>query len=173
MQDEGIPLQSHELSKEQRAGSDWKSVVKVSKTQTVIRFRRRKNKSSESLVIRSCTCDITPYACGKCALDKQVEISRELGSELVFPNVRSKDINILREIALEHGMPYPTWHGFRRWRPCDLVSRHLGGEPISLIEIFESGGWATGSRAIMQYLSREHVDKERIIQQFAELSESD
>ena len=43
----------------------------------------------------------------------------------------------------------------------------------SLEDIFESGGWVSGSRAILSYPRREHVDRERVIGSLAELSEPD
>ena len=136
-------------------------------------IRDRKNKNFSSAISRRCTHEVSPWACGKCALEEQVYLAREGGHAKVFWEVSNNDIRVLREIAHEKNLPYPTWHGFRRGRTCDLVSMKFNGEPISLEDIFESGGWFTGSRAILHYLRREVVDRERLINTLAEISDSD
>ena len=91
----------------------------------------------------------------------------------VFWQISNSDIKHVQEAAAALGLPYPTWHGFRRGRTCDLVSAHKEGQNISLEDIFESGGWFSGSRAILHYLRREIVDRERVVGILADLSDSD
>ena len=171
---EGIPLQTHRLSDldEEALGSDWHSHVAIHASYTDIVLRIRKNKSTRSIIRRKCTCKQTPIACGKCALDEQVRSERRKGSSLVFPNVRSRDIEYLQSVAKRRDLPRPTWHGFRRGRTTDLVQDQSQGE-ISLEDIFRSGGWASGSRAILSYLSAETIDRERVVTTIAEMSESE
>ena len=172
-QSEGVILQSHDLSKDDQKKDNWWSCVDISNKWCRIILRTRKNKNFKSSISRQCTHSVSEWACGKCALQYQVKLARENKQDRVFWTINNNDIKILRDIALEHNLPYPTWHGFRRGRTCDLVSMKFKGEPISLEDIFESGGWFSGSRAIMHYLRREVVDRERLINTLAELSESD
>ena len=172
-QSEGIILRSRELSREEMRGDQWFSCVSIGKRATNINLRRRKNKNFQSSISRSCSCSITPYACGKCALDYQTALSRKHMHDKVFWQISNSDIKHVQEAAAALGLPYPTWHGFRRGRTCDLVSAHKEGQNISLEDIFESGGWFSGSRAILHYLRREIVDRERVVGILADLSDSD
>ena len=136
-------------------------------------FRTRKNKNYISRVSRKCTCSITPLACGKCALDYQVSFARERREDRVFWSVGNIGIRIFQKIAAEHRMPYPTWHGFRRGRTSDLVAGKYRGENISYEDIFESGGWLSGSRAILHYLKQEVTDVGNVVRAVCCLSDTD
>ena len=174
VQSELIILQAHAITDEEAiSNTAWWSYAIIEKLETTIVFRRRKNKNYVSRVSRKCTCRITPYACGKCALDKQVTIAREKGEERVFWTVGNIDIRVFQSIAAKHGMPYPTWHGFRRGKTSDLVAGYYRGENISLEDIFESGGWLSGSRAILHYLKREFTDCGNIVKTVCCLSDTD
>ena len=173
-QSEGIILQAAELSKQELLGDAWFSAATIGRKHTTIHLRTRKNKNFKSDISRKCYCSETPYCCGKCALDYQVSLAREAKQTKVFWEVSNLDIRTIQQICKELNIPHPTWHGFRRGRITDLVSKKFSGnEPISLEDIFESGGWFSGSRAILHYLRQEVVDRERVIHALAELSDSD
>ena len=173
-QSEGIILQAAELSKQDMSGNAWFSAVTIGRKHTTIHLRTRKNKDFRSDISRRCYCEETPYACGKCALDCQVSLARNEKQSKVFWEVSNMDIRVIQQVCKDNNIPHPTWHGFRRGRTTDLVSEKFSGnEPISLEDIFESGGWFSGSRAILHYLRQEVADRERVIHALAELSDSD
>ena len=175
VQNEGIPLETHELepNDEEDQTNAWHSHVKITPQTTTIVLKTRKNCLVRSAIKRGCTCAETPMICGKCALDAQTKDSRSKGSKWIFPNVKKADIKIIQEIAIRRDISRPTWHGFRRGRTTDLAKKAANGAPITWEDIYKSGGWSFGSRAILQYMRREGVDQERAIGAMADLSESD
>ena len=153
--------------------ASWHSFVRHTKTTVDMVLRRRKNKDYVSVIRRKCQCKHTPSICGVHALIQQVKLARKGGQKHVFWSVKAKDIVCLKRYARELSLPCPTWHGFRRGRTCDLVTCRHWGETVSLEDIFESGGWAQGSRAVLRYLHDEAVDKEHVATGIANDSESD
>jgi hypothetical protein len=151
----------------------WHSYVRHTNNSVDMVLRRRKNKDYISVVKRKCQCRNTPSICGVHALIYQLKLAREGGHKLVFWSVKAKDIECLKRYARQLSIPCPTWHGFRRGRTCDLVTCKHWGEAVSLEDIFESGGWAQGSKAVLRYLREEVVDKEHVATGLADDSDSD
>ena len=173
VQSEGITLQAKYISDDEFHKDDWWSGISFSKKQVHIHLVRRKNKEFKSTISRPCTCASTKWACGACAIRHQLGEAKRQKQARLFWEVSNSDIKIIQKIALQLNIPYPTWHGFRRGRTCDLVSSRNEGQPISLEDVFESGGWLSGSRSILHYLKRETVDRDRVVSALSELSDSD
>ena len=92
----------------------------------------------------------------------------------MFPCVVSKDIRLLKDFGKSQGMGSITWHGFRRGRTVDLLERGgANGVCMSLGEIYESGGWKFGSRALLSYIPHADVHKERVFKLVAEASDTE
>ena len=144
--------------------------VYVEDEKTTISLPKRKNIADRCYIVRTCYCKFTPIACGACSLRYQMSLSKP--DELVFPNIRLADIKIIQKCAAELNISRPTWHGFRRGRTCDLLSGVAQG-PVSIIEIFDAGGWQRGSRALLSYLSSEGKMSEGIIRTVSQESDSD
>jgi len=108
-----------------------------------------------------------------CALKYQVRLAREPNQSKVFWSVKSSDIAFVQEVARDLAMPRPTWHGFRRGRTTDLVTCVHWNMSVTLLDVFESGGWSVGSRAVLHYLSEFAKDRERLVSAFSAGSESD
>ena len=86
---------------------------------------------------------------------------------------RTADIRAIQQYAVELTLGRPTWHGFRRGRTSDLVTRVHWGLSVTLSDKFESGSWAVGSRAGIEYLSELAKDRERLVSAMAAGSDSD
>ena len=96
--------------------------------------------------------------------------------EKVFGEISiSSSRGILKEAAASLGELVATWHGLRRGRTVDVVSeKDQWGRPFaSLKDIFESGGWAPGSRALFAYLEEDTLDGPRVAEMVADQSDSE
>ena len=144
--------------------------VYIEGEKTIISLPKRKNIADRCYISRTCCCRFTPIACGPCALRHQISLAKP--GEPVFPNIRVGDIKFIQACATELNISRPTWHGFRRGRTCDLLSGVAQG-PISILEIFDAGGWQRGSRALLSYLSSEGKMSEGIIRTTSQESDSD
>ena len=174
-QSEGMYIDiTEEFTKEHLSRTDWWGVIKVHKKKVDIVLRTRKNKQHISKISRRCQCHINDMVCGACAIRQQLKVSKAKGLKRLF-SIKYGDIRKLQDIASRKCWPYPTWHGFRRGRTTDLVSGRVrpDGYQVSLEEIFESGGWQTGSRSILKYLKAEVIDKEALVSSLAEASDSE
>ena len=172
-QSEGIPLQSAKRETVPSRSEKWHSFVRVSAKSAEIVLKSRKNKDTVSSIRRDCQCPNTPECCGVCALKYQVRLARESNQSKVFWSVKSSDIAFVQEVARDLAMPRPTWHGFRRGRTTDLVTCVHWNMSVTLLDVFESGGWSVGSRAVLHYLSEFAKDRERLVSAFSAGSESD
>ena len=77
-----------------------------------------------------------------------------------------------KSIGKSFGSGSITWHGFRPGRTADLLERGgANGVCMSLSEIFDSGGWKYGSRALLSYVPSHDVHKERIFRLTVEASD--
>ena len=95
------------------------------------------------------------------------------GSRL-FPRVRGRDIDVLKRFAMTKGLGMISWHGLRRGRTVDLLERGgTNGVNISLAELFQSGGWTYGSRAILSYIPEQAAHKERVFRLSADASDTE
>ena len=100
--------------------------------------------------------------------------ARKKGSERVFDRIKKEDVQILKQAATASGIEARvTWHGFRRGRTTDLVTCRGWGEHVSIMDIFESGGWAVGSRAVFKYLSEEAQDNEKMVSNMSAASDTE
>ncbi len=173
VQSEIIPLESDRRDRVPASSEKWHSYVVLGPKSAEIVLRSRKNKPVVSRVMRECQCHLTPGICGVCALVQQLKLAKQAGQKKVFWTVRPSDIRAVQGWAIELGLGRPTWHGFRRGRTSDLVTCVHWNLNVSLLDIFESGGWTVGSRAILKYLSEFAKDKERLVQAFSAGSDSD
>jgi len=174
-QSEGMYIDiTQEFGKEHLSKDGWWGLVKVYKHKVDIILRTRKNKQHVSKISRRCQCHINDLVCGACAIRHQLRLSKARGSKRLF-DIKYSDIRKIQDIAQRKCWAYPTWHGFRRGRTTDLVSGRVRpeGYQVSLEDIFESGGWQTGSRSILKYLKAEVVDKEALVSSLAEESDSE
>jgi len=162
------------FSRKHLSSDDWHGLVKIYRKKVDIILRTRKNKQHVSRISRRCQCHVNRLVCGACAIRYQLRLSKAKGSTRLF-NIKYSDIRKLQDIAKRKCWAYPTWHGFRRGRTTDLVSGRVKPEgfQVSLEDIFESGGWQTGSRSILRYLKAEVVDKEALVSSLAEESDSE
>ena len=173
VQNEILPLESDRRDRVPASSEKWHSYVVLGPQSAEIVLRSRKNKPVVSRVMRECQCHLTPKICGVCALKKQLRVAKQAGQKKIFWSVRASDIRLVQTWAIELGLGRPTWHGFRRGRTSDLVTCVHWNLNVSLLDIFESGGWTVGSRAILKYLSEFAKDKERLVQAFSAGSDSD
>ena len=103
----------------------------------------------------------------------QLSLAREQGRERVFWSVSARDIVCVQEFARFLSLNRPTWHGFRRGRTTDIVLNPQWGQAVSLQMLFESGGWVSGSRALLSYLSAQALNKERVAKALSDGSDSE
>jgi len=176
-QSEGFPLQSGVRHPDQST-SDWHSDVIVTDSSVTIALRRRKNTEAPSEITRHCICKIWQplkcYICGPCVLRGMIR-QREGRRGRLFPNVKPADIHLIKSIAHQRGLGHATWHGFRRGRTMDVVAGlDIKNNPAaSLNELFASGGWRPGSRAVFQYISPEVANVQRVAKHLADNSGSE
>ena len=173
VQSEVIPLESVRRERVPAGDEKWHSFVRFFPQAAEIVLRKRKNKPMLSTIYRECQCHLTPACCGVCALKTQVVLAKKRGQSRVFWSVSASDIKVLQQYAVSLSLDRPTWHGFRRGRTSDLVTCVHWGLNVTLADIFESGGWAVGSRAVIKYLSEFAKDKERLVSAMAAGSDSD
>ena len=172
-QSEGIPLEAIPRDVVPGRREKWHSFVRVSQRSAEIVLKSRKNRDVVSAIRRDCQCPNTPQCCGVCALKQQVSLAREKGESKVFWSVKSGDIALVQEAARDLALARPTWHGFRRGRTTDLVTCVHWNMSVTLLDVFESGGWSVGSRAVLHYLSEFAKDRERLVSAFSAGSDSD
>ena len=174
VQSEAVALQ---FDGRKRAGSAaWHSAVELDSGQVTILLRVRKNSLSQCRIARKCICGDWPnkVVCGVCSLKRILLKSKAGGACRVFPNVRTTDINILKEIGRQRDLGTVTWHGFRRGRTVDLLQRGgANGACVSLADLYESGGWKYGSHALLSYLPEDAVNRERVFKLAAEASDTE
>ena len=173
VQSEIVPLESVRRQRVPKPTEKWHSFVRLHPQAAEIVLRKRKNKPTMSVIYRECQCHLTPAICGVCALRAQLVLAKESGQARVFWTVSASDIKIIQQYAVELSLERPTWHGFRRGRTSDLVTCVHWGLNVTLSDIFESGGWAVGSRAVIKYLSEFAKDKERLVSAMAAGSDSE
>ena len=173
VQSEIVPLESVRRQRVPKSTEQWHSFVRLFPQAAEIVLRKRKNKPTVSVIYRECQCHLTPAICGVCALKTQIVLSKRNGQSRVFWTVSASDIKVIQQYAVELSLERPTWHGFRRGRTSDLVTCVHWGLNVTLSDIFESGGWAVGSRAVIKYLSEFAKDKERLVSAMAAGSDSD
>lgn len=172
-QSEIIPLESVRRQRVPKATEKWHSFVRLFPQAAEVVLKKRKNKPTVSVIYRECQCHLTPAICGVCALKTQIVLSKKHNESRVFWTVSAADIKIIQRYAVDLSLDRPTWHGFRRGRTSDLVTCVHWGLNVTLSDIFESGGWAVGSRAIIKYMSEFAKDKERLVSAMAAGSDSD
>ena len=136
---------------------------------------QRKNRAFESKITRSCWCSILKVKCGTCILKDIVNNNDNDDSDFIFPQNSAKLTNILKFVASKEGVTNATWHGIRRGRTVDLIRmRDRFGRPlVSLAEIFESGQWAFGSRAVLNYIQEGDMDASKLVVMVADNSDSE
>ena len=173
VQSEIIPLESARRQRVPKSTEKWHSFVRLLPQAAEIVLRKRKNKPTVSVIYRECQCHLTPAICGVCALKTQIVLSKRHNEARVFWTVSTSDIKIIQRYAVDLSLDRPTWHGFRRGRTSDLVTCVHWGLNVTLSDIFESGGWAVGSRAVIKYLSEFAKDKERLVSAMAAGSDSE
>ena len=172
-QSEGLPLESLERHKVRSRKDIWHSFVRLCPESAEIVLKTRKNKDTVSAIRRDCQCPNTPECCGVCALRQQTVLARRAGQSRVFWTVKASDIRLVQDVANDLSISRPTWHGFRRGRTTDLVTCVHWNTSVTLLDVFESGGWSVGSRAVLHYLSEFAKDRERLVSVFSAGSESD
>ena len=178
VQSELLPLQAvtmtqvpegdkwHSFVREKSVGDDGRPCVEI-----VLRIR--KNKDVPTSVVRKCQCADTQWLCGVCALLAQVRSARNEGQDLVFPAVKSSDINVIKNVSRDLAMDMRvTWHGFRRGRTSDLLTCNWQ-DKVSVKDVFQSGGWVFGSRSVFKYLTEDAVDPHKIAVNVAAKSDSE
>jgi len=173
VQSEIVPLESARRDRIPGATEKWHSFVRFFPQAAEIVLRKRKNKPTVSTIHKECQCHLTPACCGVCALKTQVVLAKNESKSRVLWSVTSADIKVIQKSAVELSLDRPTWHGFRRGRTSDLVTCVHWGLNVTLADIFESGGWAVGSRAVIKYLSEFAKDKERLVSVMAAGSDSE
>ena len=96
-------------------------------------------------------------------------------SRPIFQDVKPSDIELIKKITHELGLGHATWHGFRRGRTMDVVAGlDIKNNPAaSLNELFASGGWRPGSKAVFQYISPEAASVQRVAKHLADNSGSE
>ena len=178
VQSELVPLQTAFMT-ELPEHDDWHSFVRFVKKDGDTRrsaeiiLRVRKNKDVPTSIRRKCQCQDTPWLCGVCALYAQVQDARGSGSTRVFPDVVPSDISVIQKVARDTGFEGKvTWHGFRRGRTSDLLTCDWKEKP-SVRDVFLSGGWSFGSRAVLKYLSADSMDPHRVVVKVAANSDSE
>ena len=178
VQSELIPLQA-DYRREVPDHDDWHSFVRLvqvakgERPAAEIVLRVRKNKDVATAIRRTCQCEDTPWLCGVCALHVQVKQARDEGRDRVFPAVNPSDISVIRRVAVD--VSYEgrvTWHGFRRGRTSDLLTCDWQEKP-TVRDVFVSGGWSLGSRAVMKYLSADAIDPHKVVVRVAASSDSE
>ena len=134
---------------------------------------RRKNRQFECKIIRACWCAVDTDLCGTCTLLSLARQSSD-DSSFLFSQQKSAMIQRLKSVSASLSV-HATWHGLRRGRTVDLIRmRDSRGRPVaSLQEVFDSGQWGEGSRALLSYVQSEDVDASRIVIMYADNSDSE
>ena len=148
--------------------------ITIDRNSVSINLSGRKNRTTECKITRSCWCGPTPKLCGACRIRK-LSRNRKSKSEFFFPQSRTRFTKLLKAFGVRAGIPNACWHGLRRGRTVDLMRlRDQHGRPlVSLAEVFESGQWAEGSRALLSYVQESDLDARRFVVMCIDNSDSD
>ena len=176
---EGFPLQIDGRLGIAANEDRWHSQVKINGNSATIVLRTRKNARSVTSIRRECICNTSRVVCGVCSLKAMVRAAVRAGADPAQPifgvlSAHSARTALIRAGATA-GVGHVSWHGFRRGRTVDLCSeKDASGRPrASLQDLFDSGGWASGSRAIFSYLREEDLNRPRTAEALAALSDSE
>ena len=147
--------------------------IQVEQNSVAICLSGRKNRTTECKITRSCWCGPTPKLCGACTLRKLI-LKNKSKTDFLFPQSRSKFTGLLKTFGARAGIPNACWHGLRRGRTVDLMRLRdqLGRPLVSLAEVFESGQWAEGSRALLSYVQESDLDARRFVVMCVDNSDS-
>ena len=111
--------------------------------------------------------------CGVCAV-KQSLIGHTTPGYL-FPEVKAKDVGILKEIGREHDLGVITLHGFRRGRTEDMVKGlDVKENPAaSFMEVAESLGHNMRRASMFNYMAGRTANLQRSTRKLCEDTDSD
>ena len=148
--------------------------IQIDQNSVSIILSGRKNRTTECKITRTCWCGPTPKLCGACKIRK-LSRNRKSKSDFFFPQSKARFTKLLKSTGVRAGIPNACWHGLRRGRTVDLMRlRDQNGRPlVSLAEVFESGQWAEGSRALLSYVQESDLDARRFVVMCIDNSDSD
>ena len=156
----------------------WHSHIEEEKDGAVsIRLRKRKNNHLPSKIKRFCICKVwrRKPICGVCVL-KHILATRARGYRgRIFPDVRLKDIQIMKDIGIKLHLGSITWHGFRRGRTDDIVNGmdNPSNPSASIEDVAESLGHRLGRASFFSYIKKDSASKQHLGRHLAAESDSD
>ena len=146
---------------------DWHSDVFIKQDNSVVvKLRKRKNENRPTDIVRFCICGAfkrNQVVCGVCTLKNMIQNNKARGE--LFPSIKYKDIEVLREIGRRHSFGRVTWYGFRRGRATDkLRGLDIKNNPAgSIMEIAEALGHNLSQATFLKYISPKDLNAQQVI----------